>query len=124
MWKEVAHPLPASSVPAERVNALPEIARLAKEAGLDVEVLQVGDSQRLKGDAFAAAQRLQSVDTEATEFTEPKCQHADVIVDALLGTGLTGEVSGDYFNAIKAINICGKPVLALDVPSGLNANTG
>lgn len=100
------------------------IARLAKEAGLEVEVLQVGDSQHLKGDAFAAAQRLQSVGIEALEFTVPKCQQSDVIVDALLGTGISGEVKDEYFTVIKAMNACGKPVLALDVPSGLNANTG
>ena len=99
-------------------------ARLAKEAGLGVDVLQVGDSQRLQGDAFAAAQRLQSVGIDATEFTVPKCHQVDVIVDALLGTGLTREISDDYFTVIKAINSCGKPILALDIPSGLNANTG
>jgi NAD(P)H-hydrate epimerase len=100
------------------------IARLAVQAGLKVEVLQVGDEQHLKGDALAAAQRLQSVDIEASEFTVPKCQRGDVIVDALLGTGLSGEVKDEYFTVIKAINACGKPVLSLDVPSGLNANTG
>jgi NAD(P)H-hydrate epimerase len=100
------------------------IARLAVEAGLEVEVLQVGDGQNLKNDALAAAQRLQAVDIEATEFTVPKCQRGDVIVDALLGTGLSGEVKDEYYTVIKAINACGKPVLALDVPSGLDANTG
>lgn len=100
------------------------IARLAKEANFQVSVLQIGDSQHLKGDALAAAQRLQSVGIEPTKFTVPKCHQAEVIVDALLGTGLSGEVSDDYFTVIKAINACGKPVLALDVPSGLNANTG
>ena len=100
------------------------VARLAVEAGLEVEVLQVGDSQRLKGDALAAAQRLQSVGIEAMEFTVPKCQQSDVIIDAVLGTGISGEVKDEYFTVIKAMNACGKPILALDVPSGLNADTG
>jgi len=100
------------------------IARLAKEAGLEVGVLQIGDSQHLKGDALAASQRLQSVGIEATEFTVPKCHQADVIVDALLGTGLSGAVRDDCFTVIKAINACGKPILSIDVPSGLDANTG
>ena len=47
-----------------------------------------------------------------------------VIVDALLGTGICRSVSGDYREAIKGINSAGCPVLALDVPSGLNADTG
>ena len=79
---------------------------------------------RMKGDALAAAQRLQSVGIDTTEFTVPKCQQADVVVDALLGTGLSREVSDEYYTVIKAINACGKPILALDIPSGLNANTG
>ncbi len=100
------------------------VARLAKEAGMEVQVLQIGDSSRMKGDALAAAQRLQSVGIDTTEFTVPKCQQADVVIDALLGTGLSREVSDEYYTVIKAINACGKPILALDIPSGLNANTG
>lgn len=100
------------------------VARLAREAGFDVQVLQVGDSQRLRGDALAAEQRLQAVDISTSNFTVPRCQQADVIVDALLGTGLTSTVRDEYFTAIKAMNACGKPILALDIPSGLNANTG
>ncbi len=49
---------------------------------------------------------------------------ADVIVDALLGTGLSGEVSGHYRQAIESINASGMAVLAVDIPSGLNADTG
>ena len=100
------------------------IARLAREAGFEVEVLQVGDDAHLKGDALAAAQRLQSANIDTAEFIVPKCQQADVIVDALLGTGLSGKVLDEFFTAIKAMNSCGKPILALDIPSGLNANTG
>ena len=47
-----------------------------------------------------------------------------VLVDALLGTGLTGAVREPYASAIAAINASGRPVLAIDLPSGLCANTG
>ena len=49
---------------------------------------------------------------------------ADVIVDALLGTGLTSAVRAELVEAIEAINACGRPVFALDLPSGLNADNG
>ncbi len=49
---------------------------------------------------------------------------ADWIVDALLGTGLSRPVEGPMRTAIDAINAAGKPVLALDLPSGLDADTG
>jgi NAD(P)H-hydrate epimerase len=49
---------------------------------------------------------------------------ADWVVDALLGSGLKGQVKAPFDRAIAAINACGKPVLAIDVPSGLDADTG
>lgn len=49
---------------------------------------------------------------------------ADVLVDALLGTGISGEVRGLMRSAIEMINRAGKPVVTVDIPSGLNANTG
>ena len=100
------------------------MARLAREEGFNVHVLQVGDAANLQGDALAAAQRLQAMDISSVAFTALLCQQTDVIVDALLGTGLKGNVTGDRHDAIEAINTSGKPVLALDVPSGLNADNG
>src|SRR5690606_20672517 len=48
----------------------------------------------------------------------------EVIVDALLGTGLQAEVRGPYRDAIAVINGAGRPVLAVDIPSGLDSDTG
>lgn len=56
-------------------------------------------------------------------FTESLSQ-ADLIVDALLGTGIVGAVRAPYCEWIRAINAAGKPVLAVDLPSGMDCNTG
>jgi NAD(P)H-hydrate epimerase len=52
------------------------------------------------------------------------CQDAQLLVDALLGTGLTGSVREPFLCAISGVNAAGRPVLAVDVPSGLDCNTG
>ena len=100
------------------------IARLALEQGLDVSVLQVGDAARLQGDALAALQRLHGVDVSPAKYNEQDLGDYDVLVDALLGTGLSGEVRSPFMLAINAINDCNTPVLAVDSPSGLDADTG
>ena len=58
------------------------------------------------------------------DFTGAELDSADVLVDALFGTGLTREVSGDWRAAIEAMNDSARPVLALDLPSGLHADSG
>lgn len=100
------------------------LARAAKDAGMDVTVMQVGDTNSLQGDALAAMQRLQNAEVNPLPFAAGLLATADVVVDGLLGVGLRGTVSGDFAAAITAINQCNKPVLALDIPSGLDADTG
>jgi len=100
------------------------VARLAKQAGLNVKVMQVGDANKLQGDALAAAQRLQSVDITPMDFDRAVLLTADVIVDAMLGIGLQGNVSDDKQHVIKVVNQIDSPVLSLDIPSGLNADNG
>ena len=100
------------------------VARLAAEAGLDVRVLLIGDSNHLQGDALAASQRLQSVDIDPVPFDRDLLSKSDVVIDAILGTGLQGVVEGERAEAIGIINQTGFPVLALDIPSGLNADSG
>ena len=100
------------------------VARLAAEAGLDVRVLLLGDSNRLQGDALAASQRLQSVDIDPVPFDGDLLSLCDLVVDAILGIGLQGPVEGERRDAIEAVNKTGLPVLALDIPSGLNADSG
>lgn len=100
------------------------VARLAAEAGLTVRVLMSGDIEHLQGDALAASQRLLSADIEPWPFEPDLLEDCDVLVDAMLGTGLQGAVEGERAEIIRLVNETGLPVLALDVPSGLNANSG
>lgn len=100
------------------------LARLAREAGMAVVVLQVGDVNRLQGNALSAMQRLQNLDVEPRAFNAADLHSADVLVDALLGTGLHGDVTGEIAQAIDAINHAALPVLSLDIPSGLDADSG
>jgi hydroxyethylthiazole kinase-like uncharacterized protein yjeF len=105
------------------------VARHLKAAKRPVEVWLAGERDALQGDAAWAAgrwrgpvQRLASEDDVARLRT--RLARAGVVVDALLGTGLDKPVTGLFATVIDAINASGKPVLAIDLPSGLHADTG
>jgi ADP-dependent NAD(P)H-hydrate dehydratase / NAD(P)H-hydrate epimerase len=100
------------------------LARLARQAGLCVEAYQVGDGKRLTGDAQAAAGAWAASGGAVRVFAEDCLGQAQVAVDALFGTGLDREVEGPWRLAVEEINRSGLPVLALDIPSGLHADTG
>ena len=100
------------------------VARLAYEEGLQVEVFVVGDGSKIKGNALAAKQRLEGCGVNVQVYGNGKLPIADLVVDAIFGTGLKEATSGDAVHAIAAINQHGTPVLALDIPSGLIADTG
>ncbi len=100
------------------------IADLAHKRGIPVTVLQLGDAAKIGGDALLARQQAVA-NGVAIEAFKPAAVNGDgVIVDAMLGTGLGGEVRGVYVDAIEAINASGAPVLAVDIPSGLCSDTG
>ncbi len=99
------------------------LARLAAGAGLAVRVMSIGDPARLRGDASLACQALAEQGITVASFDE-RGENADVVVDALLGTGLDREVEGRVRDAIHWINRSGVSVLAIDIPSGLHADTG
>lgn len=99
------------------------LARLAKQAGLRVRVLQLGDGDKIKGDARLNAEKFSGILGEWQDYrTLPV--HSDLLVDAMLGTGLERDLSGIWAQAVRDINAHGAPVLALDIPTGLNADTG
>ena len=99
------------------------LARHAKEGGLQVRVLQLGDPGKLKGDALTMAEAWQAVGGVIEPF-EGLPGKPGLIVDAMLGTGLEREVAGAWAEAIDQINRHQAPVFALDIPSGLHADNG
>ncbi|MFJ3262856.1 NAD(P)H-hydrate dehydratase [Pseudomonas sp. NPDC086581] len=99
------------------------IAALALRAGWRVRVLAVGDASRLSGDAASAHGEARSVGVDIEAWSD-RVELRGVVVDALLGTGLGGEVREPYVSAIAVISASGLPVLAVDIPSGLSADTG
>ena len=100
------------------------VAKLAKEQGLRVSVLAVKNPVELKGDALTAWQACADAGVVIRPYDSEQSLCADVVVDAMLGTGLCGEVRGDYQDAIKRLNHLDSPVCAVDIPSGLCADTG
>src|SRR5437764_7083592 len=97
-------------------------ARLLREDGHEVDVLAAGDPAELKGDARENLERLPGAAPEP--FAPERLAGSGAIVDALLGTGFEGEPREPVAGAIEAINGADAPVVACDVPSGVNASTG
>ena len=100
------------------------VARLAHQAGLDVRVVQAGDPQRLRGDAARARSDYLVLGGRETAWDGQRLPEVDLLVDALLGTGLERPLSGSFLALVRAINAHPAPVLAVDIPSGLHADTG
>lgn len=99
------------------------IAWLAQRAGWVVRVITVADPSRLQGDAALAWQAAVAAGIRI-EHWPAEAELRGVVVDALLGTGLSGEVREPCAAAIKQINTSGLPVVAVDIPSGLSADSG
>ncbi len=100
------------------------LARLAYLSGYDVTVLQLGDTTKLKGEAKTAHEAMTEVGLSVQVFAERKLTIVDVIVDALFGIGLDRKISGPCRTAIEALHRCSCPVLSIDIPSGIHADTG
>jgi len=101
------------------------VARLLHGLGVPVRVAFVGDPDALRGDAAAHHRRARAVGVEA-EPADAGLPRADVIVDAIFGTGLSREVEGAPARAIGAIQAASEQavVVAVDLPSGVCADTG
>ena len=100
------------------------IAALAQERHIPVYVTALKCPEDLKNDARKAFERCRNSGVSIVEWSDNSNIVGEVLVDAMLGTGLNGEVRGDYKAAIESLNQSGNPVVAVDIPSGLSADTG
>jgi ADP-dependent NAD(P)H-hydrate dehydratase / NAD(P)H-hydrate epimerase len=105
------------------------MARHLKRRGVRCEVIVAADVEDIRGDAATKLRELRKVGIRPVTLADagalaPALARADLVVDALLGTGVRGDIEGPVAAAIQAINTAGRPVLALDVPSGLAADGG
>ena len=99
------------------------IAGLAAADDLDVEVIILGDRNRISGDAAACFKAL--ADSAVSVFDWKRdFSNAGVVVDALFGTGLDRDLAGDFFQAVERMNAGGQAILSVDIPSGINATSG
>ncbi len=100
------------------------IARLARQAGLKVTVCALTAPDTLAGDAALAAADWSACGGEVNSWPMESGFAADLIVDALLGTGLDRDVTGGYREVVDWVNDSAGPVVAVDIPSGLHADSG
>ncbi|GGF56136.1 bifunctional NAD(P)H-hydrate repair enzyme [Azorhizobium oxalatiphilum] len=96
-------------------------ARLLAQRGFRVRLALLGDRGRLTGDAAQAAERWRGAVEDAAAF-DP--EDADLIVDALFGAGLTRDLDGVARAVVARMAASGKPVIAVDLPSGVDGATG
>lgn len=101
------------------------LARLATAAGMQVTVQTLQAPATLQGDAQQAFTDFADTGGAAQPWpgTVSECD-TDLIVDALLGTGLARPLTGEWLACVQAVNAAARPVVALDVPSGLDGLTG
>ena len=100
------------------------LARLAAGRGIGVSVLMLSEPDALQGDAATAIQDFAAEGGAAATYDGLLDAEAELLVDALLGSGLERDLEGRYAEVVEAIKQHAAPVLSLDIPSGLNADTG
>ena len=108
------------------------MARYLKQKGIQVQVYLLAETDRVQGDALANLNLLKPLEVPVVEipdeasFSKIKSEMhgVDLWIDAILGTGLKSDVKGYFKTIIDYINRLNKPVFAVDMPSGLNSDTG
>jgi hydroxyethylthiazole kinase-like uncharacterized protein yjeF len=108
------------------------VARYLAQMDVDVKVFLLARAAEVQGDAAANLGLLMTLnvpvvelpDAEAFAARQTEMKHRVYWIDAVLGTGLNADVKDYYREVIEFINTCRRPVLAIDVPSGLSADTG
>ena len=108
------------------------VARYAAQQGVSVVVYLLAEADRVTGDARANLDLLPPLDVPVVEIPDAQhladrkiaMAHHDIWVDAVFGTGLNSDIRGHYRDAIDLVNGFKRPVLAVDIPSGINADNG
>ncbi len=99
-------------------------ALTAANAGKNVTVCAIEPKREVQGDVAKAKQAWLASGGKVVQFSPYLIDKADVIIDALLGTGINGVIRTEFANVIDLVNESSCPVVSIDVPSGLDANTG
>jgi len=110
------------------------IARHLLNSGFKVAVVLCGDRSKIKGDAKInldilermgqPIEKLNIADADISGRIRTLTNGADMLVDGLFGTGLSGQLSDEYKQLIESINAQNCPILAVDIPSGLDCDSG
>jgi hydroxyethylthiazole kinase-like uncharacterized protein yjeF len=110
------------------------IARHLLNAGFGVRIILCGQREKTRGDARInldilerlgqTVEPLDMITGDLASQVRSLAGNADIIVDALFGTGLQGELREPYRSLVDSINALGQPIVAVDIPSGLDCDTG
>jgi NAD(P)H-hydrate epimerase len=110
------------------------IARHLINSGFDVTAVLCGEPEKIRGDAKTnldilqrmgrSIEKLNPAEADLADRVHNLAAGADLLVDGLFGTGLRGELSDGYCRLIESINACKRPILAVDIPSGLDCDSG
>ncbi len=133
MGREAAEGVTVVAGPGNNGGDGHAVARMLANRGIPVEVLLLGDPRRVRGDARVNLDLLARYgvgltalpdDAAVAGAVERLTASRGVIVDALFGTGLQRELGGRFAAMVRGIGRSGRPVLAVDIPSGVDATTG
>lgn len=100
------------------------VARLAKQEGLDAKVMLLSPDNPLRGDAATQFEAARQSAVASGPLAHAELEGCDLIVDAMLGIGLDRPLEGLYLQAAQAVNEVDVPVMAVDIPTGIHADTG
>ncbi len=105
------------------------LARRLRIRGVPVRVALLAPFTALSGEAKVNLAVLRKTDVEIAQSASPRVladilAWSDIVVDALLGVGLASPLSGAYARAVERINAAGRPITAIDIPTGIDADTG